>query len=360
MGTPRAVRSIVVVVLILCVSLTGCSGGEGPNTAATGATGTGSDVERDRSSTSLSTTESPVGVDESSATEGEPTLPTDGSSRPALVTRVIDGDTVEVRYRTGESDTIRLLGVDTPEVSGDVNPEEFEGIPDSETGRDHLREWATRASSFARERLDGREVRVVTDPRADRRDRYGRLLAYVVPRGEGEGGSFNAALLREGYARVYESTFTERERYERIERRAREQGIGLWGFADAGETGTEAGAENGSSGTSRLAIVHIEADAPGDDNENPNGEYVILENRGPESLDIGGWQVTDEGGHTYVLPEGTRLAPGARLILYSGRGVDTGRELYWGSTGAIWNNGGDTVTVRDASETVVVRRSYGT
>lgn len=53
------------------------------------------------------------------------------------------------------------------------------------------------------------------------------------------------------------------------------------------------------------------------------------------------------------------LAPGVRLTLYSGRGVDTESEPYWGSSGAIWNNAGDTVTVRDASGAVVAERSYG-
>ena len=57
----------------------------------------------------------------------------------SLVSRVIDGDTIEVRYRNGTTDTIRLLGVDTPETSGGVSPQEFKGIPDTEAGRAHLR-----------------------------------------------------------------------------------------------------------------------------------------------------------------------------------------------------------------------------
>ncbi|PSP73535.1 nuclease [Halobacteriales archaeon QS_3_64_16] len=221
------------------------------------------------------------------------TPPAVGTSRSALVTRVIDGDTIEIRYSNGTTDTVRLLGVDTPEVSGDVSPEEFEGIPDPEAGREHLQEWATRASAFAREELSGARVQVLTDPQADRRGRYGRLLAYVVPdegnRTEGgedaseneasesseEDGSFNAALLREGYARVYDSSFSERERYEALEESAKERNVGLWGF-DSGATSTE-------EPNSGLAITRIQADAPGDDNERPNGEYVVIENRGGRS-----------------------------------------------------------------------------
>ncbi|PSP73536.1 hypothetical protein BRC86_08950 [Halobacteriales archaeon QS_3_64_16] len=79
---------------------------------------------------------------------------------------------------------------------------------------------------------------------------------------------------------------------------------------------------------------------------------------GVEAIDLSGWQITDEAGHTYLPPDGTTLAPGARLTLYSGRGEDRGTELYWGSTGSIWNNGGDTVTIRTESGSVAVRRSY--
>jgi len=394
-------RSVGVVVLVVCVVLAGCSGGPSETTSDSGTdrpaspaastiddSGGSADATSEAAGTTRATRATGSAPTTGPGIEGErDTVPSIGASRSALVTRVIDGDTVEVRYRNDTTDTIRLLGVDTPEVSGDVSPDEFEGVPDTEAGRDHLREWATRASAFAREELSGKEVEIVTDPRADRRDRYGRLLAYVVRTGGrnesdggGENGSFNAALLRDGYARVYESSSVERERYERIETRAQERGIGLWGFDSGGsgggnsgdgsdgsdggnggeaDDGGSTGRESGSPGASGLAIARIEADAPGDDNENPNGEYVVVENRGTEPLDLGGFQVTDEAGHTYVVPAGVRLAPGARLILYSGRGVDSESELYWGSSGAIWNNAGDTVTVYDGSGAVVAERSYG-
>lgn len=255
-------RSIGVVVLATCVLLAGCGGGT-PKTTTTTVAGA-SDDSRATSAASpvaVSTVGESDGDDTGSNSTATGTVDATGSapatgtvrqgdsgavpagepSRAALVTRVVDGDTIEVRYRDGETDTVRLLGVDTPEVFGDVNPDEFDGVPDSEAGREHLREWATRASAFAREELSGKEVRIVTDPRADRRDRYGRLLAYVVRSGDtggseasdrSENGSFNAALLRGGYARMYESSFTERERYERFEAGARKQGVGLWGFGE--------------------------------------------------------------------------------------------------------------------------------
>ncbi|ATW86868.1 micrococcal nuclease [Halohasta litchfieldiae] len=143
------------------------------------------------------------------------------------VTRVIDGDTVEIRYANGQTDTLRLLGVDTPETTlGRGSPDEFEGIPDTPAGRDHLYNWGQRATQFAEAELAGEEVRIVVDPTADRRGSYGRLLVYVYVDGE----NFNKRLLSDGYARLYDSTFSQREPFAATERDAQRNSIGLWEF----------------------------------------------------------------------------------------------------------------------------------
>jgi micrococcal nuclease len=71
---------------------------------------------------------------------------------------------MEVRFPNGEIDTLRLLGVDTPETSGQNDPAEFEGIPETTAGRDHLATWGDRATVFATDELDGEQVRIETDP----------------------------------------------------------------------------------------------------------------------------------------------------------------------------------------------------
>ena len=123
----------------------------------------------------------------------------------ARVTRVIDGDTVEMRGLG----RVRLIGVDTPEQN---------------------RCFENAATSFTRERLEGRVVRYELG--AERRDRYDRALAYLRLGGE----MHNLVLVREGYARVL--TIPPNERYEsafeRAERRAREGGKGLWRRCDPG------------------------------------------------------------------------------------------------------------------------------
>jgi len=143
------------------------------------------------------------------------------------VTRVIDGDTVEIRYANGQTDTLRLLGVDTPETTlSRVSPEEFEGVPDTPAGRDHLYQWGQRATRFAVDELSGEEVRIVDDPTADRRGSYGRLLVYVSVDGE----NFNERLLSSGYARLYDSSFSQREAFAAAEQQAQRTSVGLWAF----------------------------------------------------------------------------------------------------------------------------------
>lgn len=141
---------------------------------------------------------------------------------------------MEVEFPDGETDTVRLIGVDTPETTlGDVSPEEYEGIPATQAARDHLYNWGQRASEFATDELDGQQVRVVTDPEGDRRGSFGRLLAYIYV----DSQNFNRALLDGGYARVYDSAFSLRENFDSIEAQARSNNVGLWDF-EGGSTPT--------------------------------------------------------------------------------------------------------------------------
>jgi micrococcal nuclease len=151
------------------------------------------------------------------------------SERTATVVDVVDGDTLDVRFADGSEDTVRLLGVDTPETYADNSPGEFEGVPETDAGRACLADWGERATAFAEDRLAGQTVVVETDAEADRRGGYDRLLAYVTVEGGEE--SFNRALLVDGYARLYDSEFTERDAYAATEDAAMANGTGLWACA---------------------------------------------------------------------------------------------------------------------------------
>ena len=139
----------------------------------------------------------------------------------AVVTRVVDGDTVEARIG-GVVEDVRLIGVDTPET---VKP----GEP--------VQCFGPQASHFTKQRLEGERVRLVFG--AERRDVYGRLLAYVYlpqptlrssQRPQSRLRLFNADLIRRGLARTLTIPPNDRfaPRLRRIELAAARAGRGLW------------------------------------------------------------------------------------------------------------------------------------
>jgi len=108
---------------------------------------------------------------------------------------------------------------------------------------------------------------------------------------------------------------------------------------------------------SGLALVDIHEDAAGNDNENLNDEYLVFANRGEGAVNLTGWTVTDAAGHSSTF--GTySLSPGERVTLYTGSGTDTASARYWNASGAVWNNGGDTVTVRTSADEVALKWAY--
>jgi competence protein ComEC len=117
--------------------------------------------------------------------------------------------------------------------------------------------------------------------------------------------------------------------------------------------------DDGDATDGRLAVAAIHADAAGDDHENLVDEYVVFENVGAADLDLGGWTVRDADGATYTFPAGASLAPGYRVTVHTGAGTDTSTDRYWDYGRAVWNNGGDTVTVRDGTGTTVLEVTYG-
>jgi endonuclease YncB( thermonuclease family) len=129
-----------------------------------------------------------------------------------LLTEVADGDTVTVEFRSGREESVRLIGIDTPELAHFGDPEEC---------------GAARATA-AMERFIGRRVRLRRDFTQAARDRYDRLLRYVdtVKGGKDIGRSQLARGLANVY--VFEDPFTRLPSYQRAADAARDAGRGLW------------------------------------------------------------------------------------------------------------------------------------
>jgi micrococcal nuclease len=133
---------------------------------------------------------------------------------PARVTRTIDGDTVVVALTSpprgiAGKETVRLIGVDTPETVD---------------RRKAVQAFGKEASTYAKQHLDGKSVFLAFD--WDLRDKYRRLLAYIyLP----DGTCFNAQLVREGYGHAYvQFPFQFMEEFRGLEAQARRQNRGLW------------------------------------------------------------------------------------------------------------------------------------
>lgn len=152
--------------------------------------------------------------------QGNPGSPAAIATIPAVVVSVIDGDTLNVRLRTGAQQKVRLIGVNTPESTKRVEP------------------FGQEATRYTRKVLHGRAVFLEMD--VQERDRYGRLLAYVWLSEPAVGDEtevrekmFNARLLLEGYAQVMTVPPNVKyvELFRRFQSEAREAGRGLWGYA---------------------------------------------------------------------------------------------------------------------------------
>jgi micrococcal nuclease len=137
---------------------------------------------------------------------GRPEIPAE-----ARVLRAVDGDTIIV----AGVGAVRYLGIDTPELHHPRRPIE----------RMARRAWRANAGL-----VEGRRVRLVTD--RERRDRYGRLLAYVYIGPT----MINAELVRRGLARAYpfEPNTRHAALFASLERQARRRHVGQWGPGEGG------------------------------------------------------------------------------------------------------------------------------
>ena len=138
----------------------------------------------------------------------------DEEATGARVVRVVDGDTVHVRIG-GREESVRLLGIDTPETHKPGTPIECGG---------------PQASAHLAKLLPaGTRVKLEPDPTQDREDRYGRTLAYVrLP----DGRLAEDAQLAAGWATVYVfagKPVARDQEFRRSQAAARAAQRGVWG-----------------------------------------------------------------------------------------------------------------------------------
>lgn len=240
----------------------------------------------------------------------------------AHVVNVPDGDSLIVEV-DGIEERIRLIGVNAPEHDECFGEESAGGL---------------------RTLLDNADVSIVTDIEA--KDQYGRILAYVYR----DDLFINEEVASRGLvlARAYEPNTTLQLKIDNAAQVARDNQTGMW-----------APSACGSASAHRVAIVEIEANPPGPDADNLNGEWVVIANTGGTPIDLSGWTLRDASSvHRYSLASGTTLDSGEELLIFTGCGGSHTTSQYWCADGPVWGNSGDSAILLDADGRMAATFDY--
>ena len=230
------------------------------------------------------------------------------SPRTVSVIKVIDGDTVII----SNGEKVRCIGINAPET----------GEP-----------FYIEAKRENKELVLGKKVKLEFDK--EERDQYKRLLAYIYV-----GNIFvNYELLRKGLVFLYRDKDNKRYRdlLLEAEREARENRRGLW--------------RNFHKYPVRIKRVNY--NAKGKDEENLNGEYVVLRNTSRESVNLSNFRIKDESHNVFIFPEGSYIDGEEEVVVYTGKGLTGNNRFYWNHGTPVWNNDHDTVYLIDADGSIV-------
>jgi len=266
--------------IILAVAATACSSAAQPAAEPEGSAAVSTSMVGTVASSPTTTATSPptsLAPSPTVATTLPPIAYPVADGEIARVISVTDGDTVVVTVG-GIEEKVRLIGINTPE-SGEC--------------------LASEATNALEELVGGRRVVLGVD--TNDRDQYGRLLRYIWT----DDGFVNGTMVEDGWAiaRRYEPDTALADLLDLAQSRAKSEGRGMWAMDACGRR-----AEGD------IAITSINYDAPGNDGENLNGEWITLENIGSASSDLTDWVVKDESSsHRYPFPTGFVLDDGALL-----------------------------------------------
>jgi micrococcal nuclease len=299
----------------------------------------------------------------------------------ATVTRIIDGDTIEVDIN-GRSHRVRYIGMDTPE----------RGDP-----------FFGEATEANRQLVEGQTVILVKD--VSETDRYGRLLRYVYLQ---DGTFVNAELVRQGFALVatFPPDVAHQADYIALQEEARSTGSGLWSESNVVEaptstaviqptnttapqpTNTTAPLPTNTSQplpTNTLAATQAPLPtntslpptntpepvaAPGDvrityiffdgvEPQSEGDEYAVITNQGGTAVNMSGWRLNaDDSGQDFWFPS-FDLQPGQSCRVYTNQiqGDSCGGQGF-GNGSALWANTGECGHLYDPSGVEVSNYCY--
>lgn len=260
----------------------------------------------------------------------------------AIVVKNIDGDTIKVRIN-GDEETIRMIGVDTPETVHPSKPVEFFG---------------KEASEFTKSLCPtGSKVYLTFD--WDPRDKYDRMLAYVWYQRDNQWILHNLNLIFNGYGHAY-TVFSFDKEYMNLfmqaEQQARQKAYGLWRDYDSLYEQSQAKLPSESieedpkneqttlimsESKGDLEIVHVQYEGA--------SEYVEITNQGNINHALDGYKLVSTKGEEEYLFSALTLSPGESIRVYSG---PEATELVW-TTSFVHANSGDGVVLQDDRSNII-------
>jgi len=245
-----------------------------------------------------------------------------------LVTRVIDGDTIEVDI-DGTSYKVRYIGIDTPELDDE---------------RAEFCDLAQKATRLNRQLVDGKTVRLEKD--VSETDQYGRLLRYVYV----DDIFVNAELVRQGlaWAKVYEPDTKYQDQLEELERQTKKEGKGIW---EVHVPPPPIIVEN-----VQITDIFYDGLVPRVESD----EYVEITNLGDQPQDLTGCVLKDvsEGYPSFIFPSYI-LAPGKSIRVYTNEYHPEWGGFSFEYSRAVWNNTEpDIAVLYDNQDKEISRKSY--
>jgi endonuclease YncB( thermonuclease family) len=237
----------------------------------------------------------------------------------AYVQKVIDGDSIEV-ILDGEVYELRYIGINAPE-----------------SGKPFFND-----ATMANKRFVENQIVEIESDISDT-DKYGRLLRYVYLQ---NGSLVNAELVGLGLAvsNAYPPDIKYQQVFESREKFAQDAGLGIWAPTVTPTVELDFEPE---------IIIQVDPscsqfNAPGNDNNNKNEEYVCIANNGSKMVELLGWSLHDEFGWAYQFPV-FNLEGNSFVRVFTGCGNDSSQELYWcKDETAVWNNDGDCVYLQNS------------
>ncbi len=233
-----------------------------------------------------------------------------GNGVEVEVGRIIDGDSLELLVDGAEVE-VRIVGINTPELYtlGD------EASCPGDRARTEFRSLTDAAETLRFE--------------AGEEDRFGRTLGVIVA----DGVPVTDSMVQSGWALALWSS--EDEGLIALMREAADAERGIWGD------------ECGTPASDDLRFTETQLNAPGDDRENLNGEWVTVTNTGDDAVDLEGWTIRDETTSNRFLIEDLQLGPGDSVRFISGSGSNGGGDYHLGESFPVWSNRGETVLLVD-------------